>query len=48
MLNQTLVNILVNRIRSGGVNPSTGEVMKLEDIKVEVYRVAVQEQLATD
>ena len=42
MINQTLLNILINRIRNGGINPATSEVMILEDIKIEEYRLEVE------
>ena len=46
MINQTLVDILVRRIRESGINPATGEVMKLEDIKIEEYQLEVERILS--
>ena len=45
MINQKIVDILVGRIKNNGINPATGEVMKLEDIKLQEYRDAVQSLL---
>lgn len=45
MVNQTIVDILVRRIQSGGINPVTSQPMKLEDIKIQEYRDAVAQVL---
>lgn len=45
MINMIIVSILVNRIRSGGLNPKTGEPLKPEDIKMPTYRKAVEDEL---
>lgn len=45
MIDQLIVDILVRRIKEGGLNPKTGEAMKLEDIISEPYRVAVAKVL---
>ncbi|MCU6709364.1 hypothetical protein M6D81_11660 [Paenibacillus sp. J5C_2022] len=45
MINQLIVDILVNRIRSGGVNPVTGVPMTIDDIKIPEYKTAVSEAL---
>lgn len=42
MINQAIVDILVSRIRNGGINPVTGQPMQLEDIKIQEYRDAVE------
>lgn len=44
-MSQLIVDILVNRIVTGGINPATGEVMKLEDIKDPAYRDAVEARI---
>ena len=46
MFDQLIVDILVRRIKEGGLNPKTGEPMKLEDIISEPYRVAVAEVIS--
>lgn len=40
-----IVSILVNRIKSGGLNPKTGKPLKTEDIKMPTYRKAVEDKL---
>lgn len=45
MINQMIVDILVRRIRSGGVNPKTGVPMVAKDILHEGYRVAFEQEL---
>jgi hypothetical protein len=45
MLSQMIINILVDRIRNGGMNPATGEVMVIDDIKDPTYKEAVQTEL---
>jgi hypothetical protein len=45
MLSQLIIDILVNRITTGGINPATGLPMKIEDIKDVAYRDAVQAEL---
>lgn len=45
MLNPMIIDILVNRIINSGINPVTGEPMKLDDIKDEAYKDAVQVRL---
>ena len=47
MLNQIIIDILVSRIKESGVNPKTGEIMLLSDIKIQEYRDAVEQILAT-
>ncbi|MCT8975482.1 hypothetical protein N4T77_02610 [Clostridium sp. CX1] len=47
MINQEYVNWLVDRIKSGKINPQTGEAFKLEDIKIQEYRDEVEAQLTS-
>lgn len=47
MVNQAIVDILVKRISSRGINPVTGQPIKLEDIKIQEYRDAVEAILNT-
>lgn len=42
MLNETIVNILVDRIRNSGINPVTGQSMVLDDIKIAEYKSEVE------
>lgn len=46
MVNPIIVNMLVKKIQTGEINPNTGEPFKLEDIKIQEYRDAVQAALA--
>lgn len=41
MINQYVIDILVKRIRDGGVNPVTGQPMTVDDIKIQEYKDAV-------
>ncbi|OAO79812.1 hypothetical protein [Anoxybacillus flavithermus] len=45
MTNPVIVDILVRRILEGGINSATNQPMKLEDIKIEEYRVAVENEI---
>lgn len=45
MTNDKIVEILVERIKNGKINPVTKEPFKLEDIKIEEIKIAVAEQL---
>lgn len=45
MVNPIIVDILVKRILEGGINPATNQPMKLEDIKIEEYKVAVENEI---
>lgn len=45
MLNEMVVDILVRRIKSGGINPKTGNAMVLGDILIQEYRDEVQARL---
>ena len=47
MVNSILVDILVNKIRIGEINPTTGEPFKLEDIKIAEYKSVVEAKLST-
>lgn len=47
MVNSIIVDILVKRIKNGGINPKTSLPMVLEDIKIQEYKDTVQEQLNT-
>lgn len=44
-LNPVVLDILYRRISSGGLNPSTGKPMQVEDIKIEAYKLEVQRLL---
>ena len=48
MLNQYIVDILVRRIKNGEINPITGLVMTLEDIKLIEYKNEVERILALE
>lgn len=45
MVNPLVVQILADRIMNGGINPNTGEPMTLDDIKIEEYRVSVENEI---
>lgn len=45
MVNTILVDILVNKIRIGDINPNTGEPFKVENIKIEEYKTDVEAKL---
>ncbi|OOM76567.1 hypothetical protein [Clostridium sp. BL-8] len=47
MVNDILVAILVNKIRSGEINPNTNEAFKVDDIKSDEYKSAVETKLNT-
>lgn len=47
MVNQVVIRIVVERILSGGLNPKTGQVYVLDDIKNEDYRTAVKDYILT-
>lgn len=42
MINQTVVQIIGDRILNGGINPKTSEPFKLDDIVNADYKVAVE------
>lgn len=44
-INQKIVDILVHKIKDGCINPRTREPYKIDDIKIQEYRDAVQENL---
>ena len=45
MVDQILVDILVNKIRIGDINPSTNEPFKVGDIKIAEYKTVVESKL---
>ena len=45
MVEQFIVNLLVSKIKSGAINPKTGQPFQLDDIKIIDYRDAVQQAL---
>jgi hypothetical protein len=45
MINLIYVDMLVNKIRTGEINPTTGEIFKVEDIKIAEYKTAVETKL---
>lgn len=45
MVNTIMVDMLVNKIRTGEINPNTNEPFKLEDIKNAEYKTAVEAKL---
>lgn len=45
MTNPLIVNILVNRIKDGWINPKTNEPLKVDDILIDEYKMAVQAEL---
>lgn len=47
MVNVIMVDMLVNKIRTGEINPNTCEAFKLEDIKNTEYKTAVEAKLST-
>ena len=47
MVNQDIVNWLVDRIINRKINPQTGLPFKLEDIKVQEYKEAVNLKLTS-
>ncbi|WP_342558770.1 hypothetical protein [Metasolibacillus sp. FSL K6-0083] len=48
MINQMIVEIVVKRILSGGLNPKTGKVYVLNDITNSDYRLAVEDYILTN
>lgn len=47
MINPIYVDMLVNKIRIGEINPNTGQPFKVEDIKIAEYKTAVETKLST-
>lgn len=47
MVNVIMVDMLVNKIRTGEINPNTNEAFKLDDIKNLEYKNAVEAKLST-
>lgn len=47
MINVIIVDMLVNKISIGEINPNTDESFKLEDIKNAEYKSAVEAKLNT-
>lgn len=47
MVNTIMVDMLVNKIRTGEINPSTCEAFKVDDIKNAEYKKAVEDKLST-
>lgn len=45
MVNTIMVDMLVNKIRTGEINPNTNEAFKMEDIKNVEYKAAVEIKL---
>lgn len=45
MVNQTVVQIIGDRILNGGINPKTNQPFKLEDIINPDYKIAVENYL---
>ncbi|WP_202127852.1 hypothetical protein [Clostridium sp. C2-6-12] len=45
MVNPILVEILINKINSGEINPNTNEAFKVGDIKSAEYKTAVETKL---
>ncbi|MFT8347676.1 hypothetical protein [Clostridium saccharoperbutylacetonicum] len=45
MVNSILVEILINKIISSEINPSTNEAFKVDDIKNAEYKTAVEAKL---
>ena len=46
MVNSILVDILVNKIRIGEINPNTSEPFNVDDIKIAEYKTAVESKLS--
>lgn len=46
-LNQQIIDILVHKIKDACINPKTNEPYKLDDIKIQEYKDAVQAALDT-
>ena len=47
MINPILLDMLINKIQSGEINPNTGKVFKVDDIKNAEYKSAVEAKLIT-
>lgn len=47
MVNVIMVDMLVNKIRTGEINPNTNEPFRLEDIKNVEYKSVVEAKLWT-
>ncbi len=45
MTNEDIVEVLIERIKNGKINPVTGQPFKLEDIKIEEFKTAVATKL---
>lgn len=45
MVNPILVDMLINKIITGEINPSTNEAFKANDIKNAEYKTAVETKL---
>lgn len=41
-MNQYVIELLVRKIKTGEVNPKTNSPFKLDDIKIQEYKEAVQ------
>ena len=46
-MNEIIVDILVNRIKNGGINPVTGLPMLLDDIKLPEYKTEVENRITS-
>jgi len=46
MVNPILVEILINKINSGEINPNTNEAFNVDDIKNVEYKTAVEAKLS--
>ncbi len=47
MVNEILLTILINKIRSGEINPNANQAFKVDDIKSDEYKSAVETKLNT-
>lgn len=45
MIKQYIVDILIRKIKSGEINPITNQPFKIEDVKLEEYKIVVNEEL---
>lgn len=45
MVNKIIVDMLVRKIKTGEINPNTGQAFKLEDIKLPEYKTEIEKIL---
>lgn len=45
MVNPILLEMLINKINSGEINPNTNEAFKVDDIKNAEYKTVVEAEL---